>query len=122
MKPIWGMMLGLALAGCTQAISYVASEYGSTQRVDYVEPATQEVFWIFPRRDIGKLMVSINPNRAGQRGLARGSTLGVAGHEPLESLYRAVILSYLSSLGLNCTITSAKMVLDPQYEMTFDCK
>jgi hypothetical protein len=110
-----------SIAACSPQMNYVVTEYGKVDKIEFVEPASQEVFWIFPSPSVDKLMVSVNPGRAAQRGALSGVTLGLAENAPLDQVYLVVTESYLKSIGRECKATSATVLLDPQYEVAFTC-
>lgn len=106
----------LALGGCTQSVNYVMSEYGSTDVIKYVEPASQEEFRIFYNAGSSKLMITPSLGRAFQYGL----TYGIA-ELPPEGVYAHVAMSWLKSTGRNCEATNSYEVIDNQYEVSFTC-
>lgn len=57
-------------------------------------------------------------------GMASGATLGLASVSSMnpEQKHEAAALQYLANTGRpNCTITKGYLLMDPQYEFTYEC-
>lgn len=105
------------LAGCTKEINYVMTEYGKTDVIDYIEPASQEKFRIFYNAGSSKMMITPGMGRLVQKGVTFG-----AAQLPPEQVYANVATSWLKSQGRICSPTNTVLVIENQYEVSFQCK
>nr|WP_320142422.1 hypothetical protein [uncultured Cohaesibacter sp.] len=59
---------------------------------------------------------------AAARGFAKGLTLGLANTMPSEKVHEQAARDYLDQTGRShCKITKGYLVVEPQYEFTYDC-
>ncbi|MBD9635974.1 hypothetical protein IB277_06655 [Ensifer sp. ENS07] len=110
------------LAACTstsgvgRAMSYPAS-YTTVAMSD-------DTYRVFEHRTDKTLMTAPSIGKSTAIGVAKGATLGLASTASMspEQRHRAAAQQYLAQSGrANCRITGGHLVLEPQYEFTYEC-
>tara|TARA_R110000751_G_scaffold146094_9_gene250032 strand:- start:32207 stop:32623 length:417 start_codon:yes stop_codon:yes gene_type:complete len=112
--------IAVSLAGCTttKALNR-ALQYPQKPTSVVMQDDTYRVFEIASEKT---LMTTTSFGKAISGGAARGATLGLAQTFTPEQLHQAAAQQYLVETGREeCTITSGYLLLQPQYEFTYQC-
>jgi len=96
-----------------------AMQYDST--VHYVQ-MPDDTYRVFEHPKHDRIMTTPSLNRIAGQGLQQGLTLGTTAPRTPEQLHEAAARKYLDDTGRSdCPITNSRVIVDPQYEFTFDC-
>lgn len=108
-----------ALAGCATAGFNRALEYPHTLvRVQMPD----DTYRVFEHPSENTIMTTSSIGRAIGVGAARGATFGLANPNSPEQRHEAAARQYLAQTGRqDCTIVSGYLLIQPQYEFTFQC-
>jgi uncharacterized membrane protein len=83
-----------------------------------------DTYRVFEHRSEKTLMTAPSIGKSAAIGAAKGATLGLASTASMspEQRHQAAAQQYLAQTGrANCKITGGHMVLEPQYEFTYEC-
>lgn len=104
----------LLLAGCSAA-NYAMSTYDGINPVDFRDPATGESWRVFDKPGENRMMITKG------LGAATASALfGAFGNSP-AILYEQAAIRWLSQYGRQCRVLRSFLVVEPQYEVQYDC-
>lgn len=114
MRRLGLVLAAAAISGCSPSVGYVMDNYNHVPVVDY-EHTTGLAYRVFDRPSDEKMMITGSFKAAFGQSLAGGNT-----KEPAEN-YTAAAIGWLAKQGRNCKATSTKLLLEPQYEVTYSC-
>lgn len=104
----------LALAGCS-GMKYAMDNYSGVPVVNYHDDVSGNDFRVFDKPAENRMMITLSIGGA----LLQG-TMGSAGTTP-EPIYENAAIGWLRSKGRYCTATKTFLVVEPQYEVDYDC-
>lgn len=102
----------LFLSGCS-GLTYAIENYQSVDPVSFTNGS--QGFRVFDKPNEGRLMITPTIGQA----MAQGATFGAA--STAQNTYKQASLAYLASTGRNCTSTEMSLVVQPQWEMFYNC-
>ena len=120
MLRILPLLLLLGLGGCisSESISLAKQYEGLPTKIAMPE----DTYRVFEHPSAQKVMTTPSINRSINAGIARGLTFGLADGVPPEQQHQAAAEKYLAQTGrAACVITSGYILVEPQYEFTFEC-
>lgn len=125
----------LVLAGCAGA-DYVLQNYSGVKMETYAVPPangeryvkkgevivdTARMYRIFDKPEENRLMITASLGDAAAQGYVQGATYGaVSGAQP-KILYQNAAIGYLRSKGRDCRALDTYLLIEPQYEVKYEC-
>lgn len=111
---VFTLLIFFMLAGCSAA-NYAMSTYDGINPVDFRDPATGESWRVFDKPNENRMMITKG------LGAATASALfGAFGNSP-AILYEQAAVNWLARYGRTCQVTRSFLVIEPQYEVQYDC-
>lgn len=110
-------MAGGCVSGPT--MDYIRQEYTGVPVVLYA--TAEDEYRIFDKPDAGKMMITPSLSRAAGIGGAKGASYGLVDNSQDTRPWAAAAGAYLASTGRACRIVSAELLMNPQYEVKYDC-
>ncbi|MDW9877319.1 hypothetical protein GOA90_08690 [Sinorhizobium meliloti] len=83
-----------------------------------------DTYRVFEHRSDKTLMTAPSIGKSAAMGVAKGATLGLTSTASMspQQRHQAAAQQYLAQTGRsNCKITGGNLVLEPQYEFTYEC-
>lgn len=105
----------IVLAGCS-GMKYAMDNYNNVPVVDYRGDQSGNDFRIFDKPNEKRLMITMSLG-----GAMIGGAMGSAGTTP-EVIYEQAAIRWLKLQGRECTATRTFLVVEPQYEVQYECK
>lgn len=110
----------LATAGCAGA-NYAMQNYSGIDPITWRSATVGSTFRIFDKPKENRLMITLGIGEAAMQGVGSGLTLGAADTRTPSILYQDAALEWLKTTGRTCTATNTFLVLEPQYEVRYNC-
>lgn len=106
------------LAGCA-GMNYALEHYRNVP-VQHFTASSGSSFRVYDKPAENRLMIAASIGSAMGGGLARGATFGAAGGSSAV-VFRDASEEYLRSTGRDCRAADIALVVEPQYEVRYDC-
>lgn len=119
MRKILIAAICVCLASCQNA-GYMMETYDKPGKV--VFKSTAGTWWVFDRKDLGKLMTSPTPESMILPATVSGATFGLVTTDPTTFTHQKVAQEFLASTGRACEIKTTTELWRPNYEHTYVCK
>ncbi len=115
------LVLVAGLAGCANPNAFGrAMEYNSAKITRVRMP--DDTYRVFDHPKEQKIMTTSSVGTAAAAGAARSATFGLGDPFAPEQRHEAAARKYLNDTGrTRCTITSGYLLMQPQYEFTYEC-
>lgn len=115
------LAVALALGGCVSgpAIDYIKAEYTGVAVQLHTTP--DDEYRIFDKPEANKLMITPSLAKASGIGVVQGATYGAVNQSHFTKPWADAAASYLTSTGRTCRIVSTELLMNPQYEVKYDC-
>ncbi|KHQ50354.1 hypothetical protein [Mameliella alba] len=108
----------IALGGCGPKMNYVLDTYKADELKVY--SIQGQVWRIFDKPDIGKMMIATSVDTAAAEGARQGATFYLARDRwTTDPEFRPAATAYLAQRG--CTITGGRLLLKTQFEYDYTC-
>lgn len=115
-----GLSVLALLAGCA-GMDYAMKNYASVKPVSWASPTTKNNYRIFDKPSEKRLMITLGYGGAMAQGFGSGLTLGAADTRTPEIVYQDAAIEWLKSTGRTCRATNTFLVIEPQYEVRYEC-
>ncbi len=114
-------LLLLALGGCA-GIDYAKSNYGGLPQQQFTTSGGQS-FQIIDSPARGKLMIGPGSGGSATEGFVKGLGMGVANSLVATPpvVYRDAAEQFLRSTGRQCTAQDVTAIMEPRYEVRYQC-
>lgn len=110
----------LLLGGCSAGLKYVMDEYSGMQPHQVAMP--DDTYRVFDKPQASRMMVTSSLSSAAAQGFGRGLVFGAIDTTPPKPLFEAAARAYLAETGrASCRITDAYILVQPQFEVRYDC-
>lgn len=119
-KTIMPFIAAAFLVGCAGA-NYAIENYTGVNPVSWKSPTSQKNYRFFDKPAENRLMVTLGFGDAAAQGFGQGITLGAADTRTPEIVYQDAAIEWLKSTGRNCVATNTFLVIEPQYEVRYNC-
>lgn len=115
------LVVGLALGGCVAgpAVDYMRAEY--TGIPVKLHTVGDDEYRVFDKPEANKLMITPSLSRAAGIGVVQGATYGASDQSHFTKPWAEAAADYLSSTGRSCKVVSTELLMNPQYEVKYDC-
>lgn len=108
----------LILTGCA-GYGYALKHYSDVPLVKH--ETADGTYRIFDKPHANRMMITPTIGSSIGGGLARGLTLGAVDASGPKPIFQDAALSYLAKTGRDCRILDGYVVVDPQWEFTYEC-
>lgn len=110
----------LALASCG-GVNYAVNNYSGVKAEIWTSPSIGTGFRIYDKPSENRLMIALDLGGAALQGFGKGITLGAADTRTPEIIYQDAAIEWLAAKGRSCIATNTFLVLEPQYEVRYEC-
>lgn len=107
------------LSGCAGA-NYAMEHYSGVP-IQQFKASNGATYRIFDKPTESRLMITSSIGDALGGGAVQGMTLGAVRPSSAAVLFRDAAEEYLKSTGRTCTTRDTTLVIDPQYEVRYEC-
>lgn len=109
------------LTGCGGGMKYALDNYTGVPVESWTSPSTKQAFRIFDKPQEKRLMITLGFGGAAAQGFGKGITFGAADTRTPEIIYQDAAIEWLKTKGRDCKATNAFLVVEPQYEIRYEC-
>lgn len=111
----------LGATACTSGISYVLDNYKGVEKQEILVEG-DDTYRVFDKPTASRMMVTSSLGAAAGQGALKGLTLGAVESAPPKPRFQKAAETFLASTGrADCRITDGYLLVNPQWEFTYDC-
>lgn len=110
----------LALVGCAGA-KYAMDNYAKVKPVPFTA-STGKGFRVYDKPAENRLMITPTIGASMGGGAVKGATFGAVNPSASEVVFRDASEEFLASTGRTCRALDIALVIDPQYEVRYECE
>lgn len=110
----------LLVSGCA-GVDYAMKNYGGVP-IETFRASTGSQFRIFDKPSEHRMMITPSIAASVRGGAVSGLTFGVANPANVEVVFRDAAEEYLASTGRRCRSRDITKIVDPQYEIRYECE
>jgi hypothetical protein len=111
----------LALSSCA-GMGYAIQHYASVKPEIWQSPTTGTSFRVYDKPQENRMMITLSIGAAAAQGAGRGITLGLADTRTPSIVYQDAAIEWLSTKGRVCSATATSLIVEPQYEVRYNCQ
>ena len=114
------LIAALLLSGCAGA-KYAMDNYSKVKPLAFTSQ-TGKGFRVYDKPSESRMMITPTIGSAMGGGAVNGATFGAVNPAASEVIYRDAAEEYLASTGRTCRALDISLILDPQYEVRYQCQ
>ncbi|MFC3326177.1 hypothetical protein [Mesorhizobium cantuariense] len=112
------ILVAAGLSGCA-GMKYAMDNYTGIKPLSYTSPTQKTSYLVYDKPAESRLMITSSIANAMGQGALTGLTM--MNTTPPEILFEQAAVEYLASTGRTCVSKKAFLIVQPQFEVQYDC-